>query len=146
MKADENRIGVSPAFLRQSERRHQRLFIRYQPTGRPSPSVHQSFRRLPFISPPTSVNLRSSIRDISARMPFLPIDFQILVLLTSVCPSTRFTGYFRLTVKSIKMRLRKSRTCVHTYITSKRIDLESPCWSGFEAFRIFFKTCATGAF
>ena len=41
---------------------------------------------------------------------------------------------------------KKSRTCVHTYITSKRIELESPCWSGFEAFRIFFKTCATGAF
>ena len=31
------------------------------------------------------------------------------------------------TVKSIKMRLRKSRTCVHTYITSKRTELESPC-------------------
>ena len=41
---------------------------------------------------------------------------------------------------------KKSRTCVHTHIISKRIELESPCWSGFEAFRIFFKTCATGAF
>ena len=40
----------------------------------------------------------------------------------------------------------KSRTCVHTYIISKRIELESPCWSGFEAFQIYFKTCATGAF
>ena len=28
-------------------------------------------------------------------------------------------------------RKRKS-TCVHTYITTKRIELESPCWSGFE--------------
>ena len=45
-----------------------------------------------------------------------------------------------------KMGLRKSDTCVHTYINSKRIDLESPCWSGFEAFQIFFKTCVTGAF
>ena len=36
------------------------------------------------------------------------------------------------TVKSIKMRLRKSRTCVHTYITSKRIELESPGCTGFE--------------
>ena len=56
------------------------------------------------------------------------------------------TEMIEITVKSIKMRLRKSRTFVHTYITSKRIELESPCWSGFEAFRIFFKTCATGAF
>ena len=32
------------------------------------------------------------------------------------------------------MRLRKSCTCVHTNITSKRIERESPCWSGFKAY------------
>ena len=35
-------------------------------------------------------------------------------------------------------------------VTSKKNGtekkLENPCWSGFEEFRIFFKTCATGAF
>ena len=43
-----------------------------------------------------------------------------------------------------KMGLKKSDTCVHTYITSKRIELESPCWSGFEVFRIFFKPVQPG--
>ena len=31
-----------------------------------------------------------------------------------------------------------------TYTASKRIGLESSCWSGFEALKIFFKSWATG--
>ena len=38
-------------------------------------------------------------------------------------------GWMVVVVTSVQ----KSPTCVHTYTTSKRIELESPCWSGFEA-------------
>ena len=37
-------------------------------------------------------------------------------------------------------------SCVRIYITSKRIELESPCWSGFEALEILYKIWATGTF
>ena len=45
-----------------------------------------------------------------------------------------------ITVKSKEMRLRKNRTCVHIYITSKRIELESPGCTGFEENSKCFKT------
>ena len=53
---------------------------------------------------------------------------------------------WEITVKSIKMRLGKRRTCVHTYITSKRIELESPGCTGFEENLKCFKTWPTGTF
>ena len=31
------------------------------------------------------------------------------------------------------------KSCVLKFTTSKRTELESPCWSGFEAFQIFYK-------
>ena len=45
-----------------------------------------------------------------------------------------------------KMGLRKSHTCVHTYITSKRIELESPGCTGLEENSKCFKTWPTGTF
>ena len=45
-----------------------------------------------------------------------------------------------ITVKSKKLRLRKRRTCVHTYITSKQIELEGPGCTGFEENSKCFKT------
>ena len=36
--------------------------------------------------------------------------------------------------------------CIRMHITSKRIELESPGWSGFVRFSIFYKTCPTGTF
>ena len=46
----------------------------------------------------------------------------------------------KITVTSKKMGLRKSDTCVHTYINSKRIELESPGCTGFEENSKCFKT------
>ena len=44
------------------------------------------------------------------------------------------------------LKLLWKNTCIHMYITFKRIELESLCWSGFEALQICFKTWATEAF
>ena len=53
----------------------------------------------------------------------------------------RFLGSAIVTYDLIKkMQLPTCKICIRKYITSKRIELESPCWSGFEALSICFKT------
>ena len=54
-----------------------------------------------------------------------------------------FLGWIKASIVTVtlkKMGLRKSDTCVHTYITSKQIELESPGCTGFEENSKCFKT------